>query len=59
MPDDAPTPDELEQWQSAVPGDEERDPLYDVDEPLTPDEIEQRIEAGFDDEDQPVEGDEA
>lgn len=59
MPDDALTPDEIEQRQSALPEDEERDALYEVDEPLTPDEIEQRIEVGFDDDDQPVEGDEA
>lgn len=49
-PDDALTPDEIEQRRSAIPDEEEPDELVTDDRPLTPDEIEQRQEVGWDDE---------
>lgn len=50
-PSDAPTPDELEQRRLATLEEDEDELVVDDDRPLTPDEIEQRQEVGWDDED--------
>jgi hypothetical protein len=58
MPSDHLTPDEIEQKQSLLEDDEddETEAYRDADHPLSPDEVEQRMVVGVDEDEHPEAG---